>query len=581
MRAHSRIGFVSFALSALLAALAVAGQTPPPDPVSEANQKGDLAALRKYAERGDLRAQKILVIVYLAGTLGQEPDPAEAFRWEKQAAAQGDPDSAANVGFAYLHGKTTVGVARDPKEAAGWLAKAGLAGNANACKALSDLRFSGAGGLPRDPAEGTRWWALGMDASDVERAWKHATNFRSGNENPPKDPQEGVLRLVKAVQTKADPADLYCLGLFYFRGPAGFPKNAAEGIRLIALAADKGDWEALMFLARTYRYGVGVPKDPAQARIWLQKAAASGHFTAQAWLGEMLVDGEGGPRDFGAAEPLLQAAYDGREPVAELLWRANLEKKYLAANDPARKPPIADLIWPAARDRGAQAAEAQYLELRKSHPDAYDFSEIWLNYVGYRLLQAGRAQDAADLLRLNAVTFPESSNVWDSLAEAQSVLGQTEDSIANYRKSLALNPANTNAAEQIARMEKARARAAAAAASDERRGKNGLAAYRALSKLLDTDLETAADNALMEAVAALRGAREKSGEGEHAGTPPDPPKGAPMSKRVTLDEATSNFDAARSRFVKAHEALGHDGQAALELFAEKNGFTDLLLGPKP
>jgi len=450
-----------------VAALTAFAQAPPPDPAYEAYQKGDLQALRRYAAAGDVRAQKALVIVYDAGALGVQPDPVEALKWERMAASQGDPDSAARVGFLYLYGEKDPPVTRDTKEAVRFLSTACQGGKSRACDALSQLYMAGAEGLPRDPAESLRWGVLGRDASDVEWAWERGTRFSLGYDKPPKDALEGLLRLKKTVETKADPLDMYCLGLIFLRGPEGFPKNTADGERLVNLAAGAGDWNALLFLARSLRFGVGGPKDPAKARVWLQKASAAGNPTAQAWLGEMLVDGEGGARDFAAAEPLLAAADKAHEPVAGLVYRVELEKEYAPAKNPKRKPPVGDLLWPVARDRGAAAAGVQYRDLLKSQPDAYDFSEAWLNCLGYRLVDARRYQDAADLFLLNTQAFPKSWNTWDSLAEAQGLLGLYDDAIANYRKSLALNAENKNATEQIARLEKAKADAAARAAQPQ------------------------------------------------------------------------------------------------------------------
>ena len=54
---------------------------------------------------------------------------------------------------------------------------------------------------------------------------------------------------------------------------------------------------------------------------------------------------------------------------------------------------------------------------------------------------------------LNVARFPESSNVYDSLGEAYMEAGRRQEAISNYRKSLALDPENTNA---VAMLEKLR-----------------------------------------------------------------------------------------------------------------------------
>ncbi len=49
--------------------------------------------------------------------------------------------------------------------------------------------------------------------------------------------------------------------------------------------------------------------------------------------------------------------------------------------------------------------------------------------------------------------YPESDNVYDSLAEAQVAAGDKKSAIANYKKSLELNHGNTNAMEQLKKLE--------------------------------------------------------------------------------------------------------------------------------
>ena len=58
-----------------------------------------------------------------------------------------------------------------------------------------------------------------------------------------------------------------------------------------------------------------------------------------------------------------------------------------------------------------------------------------------------RRSAAVAVFSLNVAAFPTSANTYDSLGEANLVSGDTTHAIANYRRSLALNPGNTNAAD--------------------------------------------------------------------------------------------------------------------------------------
>ncbi len=75
----------------------------------------------------------------------------------------------------------------------------------------------------------------------------------------------------------------------------------------------------------------------------------------------------------------------------------------------------------------------------------YDFDERVLNELGYDLIQADETELALAVFRLNTEAYPGGFNTWDSLGEAYLVLGDTIRAIRNYRKSLALNPENSNA----------------------------------------------------------------------------------------------------------------------------------------
>jgi imidazolonepropionase-like amidohydrolase len=115
------------------------------------------------------------------------------------------------------------------------------------------------------------------------------------------------------------------------------------------------------------------------------------------------------------------------------------------------KPGVADLLIPIAQKEGAAGALAEYRRLQKEAAEKYDFREPQLNRVGYALMKDHLAEAVA-IFKANTELFPQSANVWDSLAEAQLNSGDREAAIANYRKSLALNPHNANAAEMLKKL---------------------------------------------------------------------------------------------------------------------------------
>ncbi len=69
-------------------------------------------------------------------------------------------------------------------------------------------------------------------------------------------------------------------------------------------------------------------------------------------------------------------------------------------------------------------------------------SEVDVNNLGYQLLSGGKIDDAIEVFTKNTDLFPESWNVWDSLAEAYMNKGDKKLAIQNYSKALGMAPEN-------------------------------------------------------------------------------------------------------------------------------------------
>lgn len=96
---------------------------------------------------------------------------------------------------------------------------------------------------------------------------------------------------------------------------------------------------------------------------------------------------------------------------------------------------------------------ALYYSLKRDSADAYDFeNEQELTLYGYSFLWENKVQEAIEIFKLIVAEFPNSSNAYDSLAEAYLKNGDEELSMFNYEKSLALDPENFNAEDQIERI---------------------------------------------------------------------------------------------------------------------------------
>ncbi len=93
---------------------------------------------------------------------------------------------------------------------------------------------------------------------------------------------------------------------------------------------------------------------------------------------------------------------------------------------------------------GGAAKIAQQLEAaRRQNPDAKPFPEAIVNFIGYEHLQSGDHQGAIEILRLNALAYPKSPNVYDSLSDAYLADGQKDLARQNAEKALELLRSDT------------------------------------------------------------------------------------------------------------------------------------------
>jgi len=99
-------------------------------------------------------------------------------------------------------------------------------------------------------------------------------------------------------------------------------------------------------------------------------------------------------------------------------------------------------LYQSILDTGIEEALKQYKPL----------DEGPMNNLGYQLLAARKFKEAIRIFELNAAAFPKSANTWDSLAEAYATGGKGL-AIAYYRKSLELDPDNSNATEMLKKLE--------------------------------------------------------------------------------------------------------------------------------
>ena len=216
-----------------------------------------------------------------------------------------------------------------------------------------------------------------------------------------------ALRLYLVVSASLFIRAVLFLSLFLNRGPFGFDPNTFTGpfLTLLAFAQYLVPLAVLEVYFRAQDRG-GAPGRFAMTAglLVLTVALGAGIFTVT--LGVWL--------------PAIKKAYDNRKSISETLSAT------IASS-------------------GVDEAVKQYHDFRTAESSAYDFEEGELNALGYQLIRAKKLKESIRILQLNVEAYPQSSNTYDSLGEAYLDDGNKAQAIANYQKSLQLNPKNRNA----------------------------------------------------------------------------------------------------------------------------------------
>ncbi len=99
---------------------------------------------------------------------------------------------------------------------------------------------------------------------------------------------------------------------------------------------------------------------------------------------------------------------------------------------------------------GVDAAITDYKHLKENEEGEYEFTDRVLNAIGYSYFKTNLSVAVA-IFKLNVEQYPESDIVYDSYGDALVESGDQALAIENYKRSLALNPANPYA---LAKLEK-------------------------------------------------------------------------------------------------------------------------------
>jgi len=99
-------------------------------------------------------------------------------------------------------------------------------------------------------------------------------------------------------------------------------------------------------------------------------------------------------------------------------------------------PPTSDQFVGIIRSQGGVKAVELYNRFNDADPGCITFPEATINILGYQALQQGQNDDAMAIFKLNAETFPNSANVWDSYSDGLQAVGDSTEAIKCYQQVL-------------------------------------------------------------------------------------------------------------------------------------------------
>jgi tetratricopeptide (TPR) repeat protein len=204
------------------------------------------------------------------------------------------------------------------------------------------------------------------------------------------------------------------LSFLIFKGPFGFDPTTFRGpfLTFLAFAQYAVPLAVLEIYLRAQERGGSLGRVATAALLLLLTVATgAGIFavTAVQWV------------------PRIKAGFDPRQSIADTLSAT------IAAS-------------------GIDQAAQQYRDLRAERSAGYDFDETELNNLGYQLIRARKFKEAIRIFQLNVESYPQSSNVYDSLGEAYMDDGNHEQAVANYQRAVQIDPRNSNAALMLKRL---------------------------------------------------------------------------------------------------------------------------------
>ncbi len=267
---------------------------------------------RKSAEQGNDKAQFNLGSMYQYGH-GVEKSYTEAVKWYRKSAEQGNDYGQQGLGSMYQCGR---GVEKSYTEAVKWYRKSAEQGNAYGQFGLGYMYAAGHG-VEKSDVEAVKWYRKSAEQGNVY-AWCNLGFMYENGHGVEKSDVEAVKWYRKAAEQGNARAQCN-LGLMYEYG-RGVEKSDVDAVRWYRKSAEQGYVWAQRNLGLMYEYGRGVEKSDAEAVKWYRKSAEQGNTYGQYNLGSMYLNGRGVEKSNVEAAKWYHKSAEQGHAVAQLLF---------------------------------------------------------------------------------------------------------------------------------------------------------------------------------------------------------------------------------------------------------------------
>ncbi|TDQ08402.1 tetratricopeptide repeat protein [Pedobacter metabolipauper] len=246
--------------------------------------ENNLEALRwfKVASPANGIAAEYAADMYYNGW-GVKEDRTQAIELYKKAAALGEKAAARKIGEIYYSEPEA-----NPAEALKWFKKAADDGDILGNQYMGEFNYFGIG-KKKDLPEAAQWFKRITFESADAMYYLGLINLEGETGTP--DNKEAMNWFLKAAEKGHASATFY-IGSMYHEGLAG-PKSVTKALNWYKKSASMGDVNGQLNLAEFYFYGAGVPRNYTEAIAWYTKAAEQGHEHAMLKLSEMYETGTG------------------------------------------------------------------------------------------------------------------------------------------------------------------------------------------------------------------------------------------------------------------------------------------------